>query len=148
MHVLDRVSDLNFIFSSFENCPQLLYKSYQNNKQKCTFTNPATVNNIFHKALQYITTCMLCFSIVVHTQYRIQHRSTGHRHNIQHSFQSVFQLCAWHSSSLSYKLCHTHTVLSYTLARARLTFLKTPAVLMNAMIYKTMCDKVEAFHNH
>lgn len=42
----------------------------------------------------------------------------------------------------------THTVRSYALARARLTSLKTPAMLMNAMIYKTMFDKVEASHNH
>lgn len=36
----------------------------------------------------------------------------------------------------------------YTLGRARLISLKTPAMLMNAMIYKTMSDKVEAFHAH
>lgn len=44
--------------------------------------------------------------------------------------------------------CVIHTVLSNTLGRARLIFLKTPAMLMNAMIYKTMFDKVEAFHTH
>lgn len=64
---------------------------------------------MFYKALQYVTTCMVCFSIVVHTQYKIQHSSTSHRQ--EHStwfFQKVFQLCAWHSSSLSYKVCHTY----------------------------------------
>lgn len=33
--------------------------------------------------------------------------------------------------------CVIRTVLRYTLGRARLIFLKTPAALMNAMIYKT-----------
>lgn len=45
-----------------------------------------------------------------------------------------------------------HTVLCFSLNRAKLTVLKTPAMLMNAMmIYKTVFDKGEAlaeFHKH
>lgn len=110
-------------------------------KQKIISLIPVTVHTLFDKAEQYVTTCMLCFSIVVHTQYRIQHRQTGHRQDIQHSFPKVFHLCARHSSSFSYKVCRTT---SYTLCRARLRFLKTPNALSIAMIYKT----VEAFHTN
>lgn len=93
---------------------------------------------------------MLCFINVVHTQWRTQHSSTGHRQYIQHSLQKVFQLCAALAQliTLIYSVCVIHTVLNHTLGGARLVSLKTPAMLMDAMIYKTASDKVEAFHTH
>lgn len=79
-----------------------------------------------------------------YTQYRnTAAQATATTFNIV--FQTVFQLCAWHSSSLSYTVCHTYS--TYTLARARPTFLKTPAMLMNAMMNKTLSviNKVEVY---
>lgn len=71
-----------------------------------------SVHTIFHKALQYITTCMLRFSIVVHI-----HR-TGYSRAAQATdttFNIVFKISFVHCTFHHYHIRGvTHTVLSDT----------------------------------
>lgn len=79
--------------------------------------------------------------------YTVQDTAQQRRPQTEHSAQLPKRYFSFvHGTVHHYRIrCVIHTALSYTLGRARLLFLKTPAMLMNAMIYKTVFDKVEAF---